>query len=869
MYETFDMFCVPFGDRMKFFYAFHSFPAIRPTSVFAPSLQGLLFGVLLGIPTLAHAACGLESAFFEQLGMVEDQKAASALSSISCAACHFVGGGVVIPVGGGPRNEYGNAVNMFLWGSDNARTDVLRKREAGLRVGDIPANPLSHTSPTFGELIRMGIAPGSPLMGRELPLPDVSDRVPEILSVEQAREGVEKTEAESPFGILQFSRTHEITPEVAGVLAEFQGEMLILGLRTLPPEVALALARSRASAVWLHSLTSVSPESAAALVKLPGHLILSGLAELDSPPLAAKLAARPKALSFPYLRNITPEIADALAKSKGGLTLAGLTDLSPEVQERLANTVGPLSLPNLTTLDSLPLSGKLAASFVLLPNVRSLSPQQMQRLLEARFQGSFFGGVYLPQTAVTEEVAKVLAGNPRIINLIFVGKDSLPDPVLKTLVQSRVRLTLQDVEALSETQIRLIADEVADRESRSGVPTSVTIGLPSLRKLDSALLAETLAKVTGLNLPGVTEISPEAAAALGRLADREVIGPGREMIRFPSGDLVLPGLRELSDETARLLLKKRWNRISLPGLETVSRDTLGLLVRQTENLTLGLRILQPEMAEAFEGMPSRVRISFPFMTELSPDSAQILVESLNRSVLPGPGNTVFLTFGQSAGFATLSEDLAVELAEFEGNLAINGLRELPDESAAALEQFRGRRLSLSGPAIERLTPEAAETLAFVRGDLQLGLRELSSVPLANRISSQTSESIRNLEIVSGDAAEELSLRAGVLDLQGLTVLDSPGLAWRFVEGSTPGGRILLPAVTSITVEAAEILAAGEKPVDLGLRVLDSAELARALGNSRQVVTLQRLQAATPEVIEILRNADSIKTPPLQSLIVLP
>jgi hypothetical protein len=90
-----------------------------------------------------------------------------------------------------------------------------------------------------------------------------------------------------------------------------------------------------------------------------------------------------------------------------------------------------------------------------------------------------------------------------------------------------------------------------------------------------------------------------------------------------------------------------------------------------------------------------------------------------------------------------------------------------------------------------------------------------------------------------------------------------------VEGSTPGGRILLPAVTSITVEAAEILAAGEKPVDLGLRVLDSAELARALGNSRQVVTLQRLQAATPEVIEILRNADSIKTPPLQSLIVLP
>jgi hypothetical protein len=492
----------------------------------------------------------------------------------------------------------------------------------------------------------------------------------------------------------------------------------------------------------------------------------------------------------------------------------------------------------------------------------------MQRLMEAPGQGSFFGGDYLPQTAVTEEVAKVLAGNPRAINLILVGKDSLPDPVLKTLLQSRVRLSMPDVEALSETQLKLIADEVADRESRS-VPAPLRIGLPGLRKLDSALLAETIEKVTGLNLPGVTEISPEAAAALGRLPDREVIGPGNQTIMLPSGNLILPGLRELPDETARLLLNKRWGGISLPGLETVSRDTLGLLVRQTGALTLGFRSLQPEMAEAFEGFPSRGSLSFPFMTELSPESARVLVESLNRSVLPGPGNTVTLTFGQSAGFATLSEDLAFELAEFQGNLDISGLRELPDESAAALEQFRGRRLSLSGPAIDRLTPEAAESLAFVRGELRLGLRELSSVPLANRLSSQTSGGIGKLEIVSGDAAEELSLRAGVLELRELTLLDSPYLAWRFVDGPSFGGGISLPAVTSITVEAAEILAAGEKPVTLGLRVLDSAELARALGNSRQGVTLQRLQSATPEVIEILRKADSIKTPPLESLIVLP
>jgi hypothetical protein len=120
------------------------------------------------------------------------------------------------------------------------------------------------------------------------------------------------------------------------------------------------------------------------------------LAELDSVPLAEKLAARPGALSFPYLTTISPEIAAALAKNERSLTLAGLTDVSLDVQEKLAETVGGLSLPNLTSLDSLPLAKKLAASVVLLPELKKLSAEQAELLLGARFQGSFFGGIYLP-----------------------------------------------------------------------------------------------------------------------------------------------------------------------------------------------------------------------------------------------------------------------------------------------------------------------------------------------------------------------------------------------------------------------------------------------------------------------------------------
>jgi hypothetical protein len=227
----------------------------------------------------------------------------------------------------------------------------------------------------------------------------------------------------------------------------------------------------------------------------------------------------------------------ALAKNEQSLTLAGLTDVAPEVQEKLAETVGTLSLPNLTSLDSLPLAKKLASTVVLLPEV------------------------------------------------------PLSDALLRTLLRSRLKLTLRDVEELTAGQIRIVAEELAgtDRSGPLGLPR---LSLPRLRKLDSALLAETLGESTGFNFPGVTEISPEAAAALGALPER-YIGPEGKKIRVPSGNLSFPSLEELSPEAARPLLKKRWVSISLPVLQEVSLETVRGLARQTARLTLGFSALPP------------------------------------------------------------------------------------------------------------------------------------------------------------------------------------------------------------------------------------------------------------------------------------
>lgn len=66
---------------------------------------------------------------------------------------------------------------------------------------------------------------------------------------------------------------------MAEALAEFRGETLILGIQSLSPEVATALAKSQAAKHLSKppgsispGVTEISPEAAAALAKIPGVL---------------------------------------------------------------------------------------------------------------------------------------------------------------------------------------------------------------------------------------------------------------------------------------------------------------------------------------------------------------------------------------------------------------------------------------------------------------------------------------------------------------------------------------------------------------------------------------------------------------------
>ncbi|MCY2964293.1 MAG: hypothetical protein NT069_11775 [Planctomycetota bacterium] len=829
----------------------------------------VVFALFLGSSLEAQAHGPFYFGFMEQIQNVKDPAKARELNlkvyrtaggdifSGGCAVCHLGGRG------GSPRNVYGNALNTFLSFADYNTPG--RISEAARRVMDIPANPSLPDSPTFGELINEGEFP-VPIFSRAVPTVRRKGSPPaaERITVEEARKRVKQVEAESRFGILQLSMTDEISPEVAATLAEFRGEYLVLGIRSLTPEVAVALARSQAANVWLHNLTSVTPEAGDAIVQLPGHLVLTGLAELTSPALAEKLAKRPGALSLPYVKTITLPIAVALVQHEGSLTLGGLTTVASEIQDKLAEAK-VINLPGLKSLDSAELTKKFAENWrIFLPDVDRLTVPQAKLFADTK------GQKFLSAAAMTEEVAGQFSQSVNATSIALFGAGPISDTAFEALLKTRyAALELRDIESPTPGQIQVMAEA-----KRSAF-------FPQLKRLDSVPLAKLLASGT---LPSVTYISPEVADALGKLPEGIRTEQNGTTRSIPSGSLTLPSLEELPPETLRLLLQRRWWDLSFPAFRDYSVETIRLLGRQTaSSLTLGFTSLPPELASAFDDMPLNPQgldrwVMFPFLSDLPPESARILVKTLNQGIKQVAPRvritrTPQLFIGGTAGspttgFSTISPELAVELASYEGILAISGLRELPAESAELLSTFPGPNLRLSGPATYKLPRETSTALAKIPGNLFVEeLRVLDSVPLCDKAVREFGMNFNRVEIVVPESVTAIIKLQQWFNLDGLTVLDSPALARRLLEPPHTGGRNL-HALQRLTPEAAVVLATYDKPLRLGLSMLDDVAVARALARSKGKIELKRLRAATPEVIAILKDAKAIEVPNLESLYVL-
>ncbi|MEZ6141082.1 MAG: hypothetical protein R3B84_10975 [Zavarzinella sp.] len=824
------------------------------------------------------ALCGLYEGAIVPIERVKDPTAAKALrqqidelnrisnSNNICIVCHLYGGG-------GPRNDYGNAANVLL--SIKDREAFSRSRKAGNVLWEIPANPLLPNSPTFGELFQQGRLPAIGF-GIQAPQPRLeSELAPIPLSVQVARQLVKETESKSPWEIMQLSRTEAITTEVAAELARFRGEMLILGIKSLSPELAKVLSGSKVASIWLHSVTSVSPEAASTIANFPGELVMTGLSELESVPLAQKLVSRKSALSFPYLYSMSSEIADVLARNTKGLTLSAITKIPVEVQDKLAETSSILYMPNLASLDSMALAKVLIqGSRVFLPNLRQITVEQARLFSNIKSSGLYLGGIYLPASAVTPIVVSAITQNPVRVRVTLVGTQQLPAESLEGFLRGGNFVTLRDVSSLTQEQIRVLSKLV--QEKRDALSMIGIISLPRLKNLDSPAVALALGTASN-SFPNVTSISRDAADALGKLP--EATRKNRDgMLEFaPSGVLSFPVLEELSPETALLLTQRKWQSISFPALQDYSVEMIKSITRQSRDVTLGLTSIPEELVEAFDNSEDNVtrQFSFPNLIDLSPKSARTLVSRLNKEIkilnqYVRLSNTPNLKFGGDyfavgVTLPTLKPEVALELAKYHGTIYFFGLGELPDQSAEAFSTFQGRYLFLAGPGVRRLTKQAAGSLAKLEINLQIELRELDSVPLAEKFARQISWTLQNLEFVSKDSVTTLIKYKQFFNLRQIVELDSPELAGRLLQ-NTYGPT--LPAATRLSPEAAAVVAKSNYSVLLGLEYLDSAEVARSLTQVSKGVNLPRLRAASPEVIAILKSSKSIKVENIDSLYLL-
>jgi hypothetical protein len=127
-------------------------------------------------------------------------------------------------------------------------------------------------------------------------------------------------------GDLRLPRVQKITPEVSKEIVQTK-VTLSLGLTTITPEVAKALATRSKGMLALDGLKTISVEAARELAQFRGKLTLNGLTALSTE-VARELAKHKSKLTLTHLTEISDEAAEALSHHGATMLLNGLTSLS-------------------------------------------------------------------------------------------------------------------------------------------------------------------------------------------------------------------------------------------------------------------------------------------------------------------------------------------------------------------------------------------------------------------------------------------------------------------------------------------------------------------------------------------------------------
>ncbi len=450
------------------------------------------------------------------------------------------------------------------------------------------------------------------------------------------------------------------------------------------------------------------------------------------------------------------------------LHLPAVTRLSDEAAASLALFEGTLTLQNLKELRSASLAEKLARqSVVRLNSVRVLSREAADAL------AAHPGNLHLHFLTTLDSPA--LARKIGSLQAVTLPVERLDPEIARMLATGRARLDFTRLTALSAEA----ADALADCEGE--------IHLSALQALDSARLARKLARQQTVTL-GVKTLSPEIA---------KIVGECR-------GCINLLRVESLAPEAAAALAK--CPGVLAPVLRTLDSPDLARRLGERPAVNLQVEYLTPEVAAALVEHRTGI-LQFDRLQEADPETLRALSNAKGPIMLPG--------------IKTLSPDMAAALARGHWEtLHLNGLADPPPEIVRILARCPGQIVL---PGIRSVSPEMLAALGDARGRIQLpGLRDLApEAAEALAVSEHTMIAPHLISRLTVPIAEALAKQAGPLHLPRVTAFDSPDSVAIASILATKQGRIVLPALKSISPQTLTVLAA--KP-DIDLPLLETLDL---------------------------------------------